>query len=259
MNDMTQVAELFHVIAGRVIDYTKEMPAPIVTEVKTNANNYATEVDVAVERIIVEAIRERFPGDDILAEEEYADGTMTDGRIWLIDPICGTVNLARNIPFYCANIALIINKSVVASCVIEVPAATYYWSVGSGIYQGKIPYTQPSTPGTLVDVDLGAAMKLNGKSARHPEAIRRLLTHPDIMLCSLSSSLAGAYVALGKISALANVDAKPWDFAAAAFLCQQADCVVTDINGSAYSVEGHSFLAAANPELHVLVRDAFAI
>ncbi len=74
-----------------------------------------TNADYASERLVIDAIRERYPGDAILAEEsgEHAgvlrDDGSHNGRLWVIDPLDGTVNYANGIPFYCVSIGLVVD------------------------------------------------------------------------------------------------------------------------------------------------------
>ena len=57
-----------------------------------------TNADYASEKLVIDAIRDRYPGDAILAEEsgEHAgvlrDDGSHNGRLWVIDPLDGTVN-----------------------------------------------------------------------------------------------------------------------------------------------------------------------
>ena len=75
-----------------------------------------TDADYASERLVLDAIRERFPGDAILAEEsgEHAgvvrDDGSNNGRTWVIDPLDGTVNYANGIPFYCVSVGLVVDE-----------------------------------------------------------------------------------------------------------------------------------------------------
>ena len=84
-----------------------------------------TDADYASERLIIEAIKERYSGDAILAEEsgEHA-GTLRDdgsgnGRTWVIDPLDGTVNYANGIPFYCVSIGLVVDDRPTVGVVLD--------------------------------------------------------------------------------------------------------------------------------------------
>ncbi|MDX1655193.1 MAG: inositol monophosphatase, partial [Candidatus Competibacteraceae bacterium] len=63
-----------------------------------------SEADRAVERLIVERIRARFPQDTVLGEEY---GGRPGRAVWVIDPIDGTANFLRGLPFFCVSIAFV--------------------------------------------------------------------------------------------------------------------------------------------------------
>src|ERR1700729_4087587 len=125
-------ADFFHDIAGMVRDLVLSFNGKAsVAQYKDNIGDYATEVDIAVEKLIVSEIQKRFPGASILAEEGHSDVVIPDTRIWIIDPICGTTNLGRGLRSFCTNIALADNHTLIASCVIDHSQNDYFWSVGN--------------------------------------------------------------------------------------------------------------------------------
>jgi myo-inositol-1(or 4)-monophosphatase len=64
-----------------------------------------TEVDKACEKAVVELLRSRFPGHDIVTEETHL--AQTGSRyVWFIDPLDGTTNYAHGYPFFCCSVAL---------------------------------------------------------------------------------------------------------------------------------------------------------
>ena len=84
-----------------------------------------TDADYASERLIIRAIKERYPDDAILAEEsgEHAgmlrDDGSGNGRTWVIDPLDGTVNYANGIPFYCVSIGLVVDDRPSVGVVLD--------------------------------------------------------------------------------------------------------------------------------------------
>ena len=100
----TRAGDLLRDTIGRVerIDYK-------------SARDVVTDADYASERLVIDAIRDRFPDDAILAEEsgDHAGKVRAgadaapNGRTWVLDPLDGTVNYANGIPFYCVSIALV--------------------------------------------------------------------------------------------------------------------------------------------------------
>ena len=72
---------------------------------KGSPTNLVTEMDRGAEAIILDAIRARFPGHGVLAEESGARSG-TESHRWIVDPLDGTTNYAHGLPIYCVSIAL---------------------------------------------------------------------------------------------------------------------------------------------------------
>lgn len=71
---------------------------------KSSATDLVTDADRAAEAVIIRAIREVFPDDDILSEEGgLALGT--GARRWVIDPLDGTTNFVFGVPQWAVSIA----------------------------------------------------------------------------------------------------------------------------------------------------------
>ncbi len=68
-----------------------------------------TEYDRRSERLVLDGLRQRFPGHAILAEESGAhagDPAGAPGALrWIVDPLDGTTNFTHNYPFFCVSIA----------------------------------------------------------------------------------------------------------------------------------------------------------
>ena len=81
-----------------------------------SARDVVTEADHLSEALILDAIRARYPADAILAEETGEHKakageapTSGRGRVWIVDPLDGTVNYANGIPVFCVSIALVVD------------------------------------------------------------------------------------------------------------------------------------------------------
>ena len=104
-------------------------------EVRTKADRTpVTEVDEAVEQMIVDHIWQERPHDGILGEELGARGAST--RRWIIDPIDATKNFIRGIPIFATLIALENELGVVSA-----PALGRRWwaSRGDGAFCNGAP------------------------------------------------------------------------------------------------------------------------
>jgi len=83
------------------LDYRRDLSKVRVD--RKSAKDLVTEADVAVENLIVAAIKEKYPSHSILGEETGA--TKGDDNRWIIDPIDGTVSFVHEQPFYSVSIA----------------------------------------------------------------------------------------------------------------------------------------------------------
>lgn len=115
INNLKTEASFFHSIAQRVIGLVQSRGKEMTVATSKGVGDYATKVDIDVENLIVSELRKLFPDDQILAEEGYSGTAITDGRMWLIDPICGTSNLGKGINNFCTNIALVNTNQVIAA------------------------------------------------------------------------------------------------------------------------------------------------
>ncbi len=217
--------------AGRILLDTYGRVATIDYKSKRDV---VTDADYASERLIIQAIKERYPDDAILAEEsgEHAgvlrDDGSGNGRTWVIDSLDGTVNYANGIPFYCVSIGLVVDDRPSVGVVLD-PARDdlYSAAVDGPACLGGEP-VRASTKETLSDYVVSLAVIGRGGLARE----RRIAPQIRIHRRMGSAALALAYVAGGRFDAFVqNGGLSPWDVAAAGLIAERAGAVVTDLAG----------------------------
>jgi fructose-1,6-bisphosphatase/inositol monophosphatase family enzyme len=200
-----------------------------------SARDVVTEVDHLSEEMILAAIRSRFPGDGILAEESGehhavagAERGLASGRSWVVDPLDGTINYANGIPFYCVSIALVVDgRSAVG--VIRDPVRGESFAATA-----MHPATLDGRPVHVSDKDqlsdFVISMALSGRAvASRVRTIRKAIRVPRSMG---SAALALAYVANGRFDAFIQQGGlSAWDVAAAGLIAERAGAIVTDLHG----------------------------
>jgi myo-inositol-1(or 4)-monophosphatase len=69
------------------------------------------EASLDVQEQIVAVLQKESPGDAILAEEGPEDEPLAVDapRLWIVDPICGSLNFAQSIPLFAVSVALRVN------------------------------------------------------------------------------------------------------------------------------------------------------
>lgn len=105
-------------------------------EIKEKApKDLVTEVDLLSEELLISRIRERYPDDAILSEEQGGEISPT-GRTWLLDPVDGTANFARANPLFCVCIS-VVEGDEVKHAAVGAPRLgdVYHASSGGGAFR----------------------------------------------------------------------------------------------------------------------------
>src|SRR3989344_3366010 len=84
---------------------------------KENAG-IVTEADKAAEEKIISLIKKHFPDHSILAEESGLNEQHSPYK-WLIDPLDGTTNFSRQIPFFCVSIGVEKDKELITAAILD--------------------------------------------------------------------------------------------------------------------------------------------
>jgi myo-inositol-1(or 4)-monophosphatase len=193
-----------------------------------------TNADYASERLVIDAIKARYPDDAILAEEsgEHAgvlrDDGSHNGRTWVIDPLDGTVNYANGIPYYCVSIGLVVADRPTVGVIFDPARDDLYDAVADGPARLDGTPIRASTKETLSDYVVSLAVIGRGGLMRE----RRIAPQIRIHRRMGSAALSLAYVANGRFDAFVqNGGLSPWDVAAAGLIAERSGAVVTSISG----------------------------
>ncbi len=228
-----------------------------------SARDVVTEADHLSEALVLDAIRELYPDDAILAEETGEHRakagehpTSGRGRVWIVDPLDGTVNYANGIPFFCVSIGLIVD-GVPSVGVIHDPTRgeTFAATIdGPAMLTGSLGV--PSRAVTVGEkerlTDFVISMSLNGRSvATRTRNVRKAIRIARNMG---SAALALAYVANGRFDAFIQQGGlSAWDVAAAGLIAERGGARVTAMDGGPWFDLAHapkSIGIVASPPAH---------
>lgn len=196
-----------------------------------------TNADYASERLVIDAIKARYPGDGIVAEESgehsgvVVEGAMVTGRTWYVDPLDGTVNYANGIPYYCVSIGLVVDDRPTLGVVFDPARVDCYGATIDGPATLNGEEVVASEKEALSDYVVSLAVIGRGGLARE----RRIAPLIRIHRRMGSAAMSLAYVANGRFDAFVqNGGLSPWDVAAAGLIAERAGAVVTDIDGGTW-------------------------
>jgi myo-inositol-1(or 4)-monophosphatase len=209
-----------------------------------------TEVDHLCEGLVMRAVQERYPGDSFYAEEigeVAAVGAAKSGRVWIVDPLDGTVNYANGIPFFCISIALVADGRPVAGVVYDPTRDETFAGAADGPSLRNGESIHVADKELLEDLVVTLAVGGRGTVRKRHEAIRAIRAHRSMG----SSALTLSYVACGRFDIYAQgAGLSAWDVAAAGLIAERAGATVTTLDGGpwfdlAYPAKKWSCLAAS--------------
>ncbi len=213
-----------------------------------------TDVDFRSEALVLEAIRGEHPTDAILAEEsgkhESKAGARGAQRLWIIDPLDGTVNYANGIPFFCVSIGLVADGAPAVGVIFD-PARDDLFSAtadGPACLNGE--RITASDKDQLSDWVVSLAMVGRGGITAERRVSRAVRIHRRMG----SAALSLAYVGSGRFDAFVqNGGLSPWDVAAAGLIAERSGARVTDLHGGewwATASRGRTVSIVAAPQRH---------
>lgn len=104
----------------------------IVTK-KTNSLDFATSADIASEKYLRNEINHLFPSHGILGEEEGTTNADSD-YTWILDPLDGTLDYKRGMPYFNVHVALECQGQIMIGCVYcPMTGEIYSSSKGCGV------------------------------------------------------------------------------------------------------------------------------
>jgi myo-inositol-1(or 4)-monophosphatase len=236
--------------AGEVL--RRKYGTELTRQVKTPLD-FATDADVDAERAIIDVIRAARPGDRIVAEESGSTGEVGSERVWLVDPLCGTINYAAHTPLVAVNVALKVRGETTTAVCGDPLAGELMWTDGDRAhrrYGARDQELRASADSRLVDVNLDGPFP-NERWFRAVDLLREPAFSTSFRPRVSSTSLALAWVAAGRRAAYVS-DGDVHDsvhFASALALCAATGCVLTGLEGQPLAA-GVGLVAAADPLTH---------
>ncbi len=221
---------------------------PAVT--KKGEIDLVTEADIQSEQIILELISARFPEDSILAEEAGGFRHRPE-RVWLVDPLDGTINFVHGFPFFAVSIALEVEKELVLGVVFNPFFGEFFHALrGEGAFLNGLPIAV-SKSRTLQDSLLatGFPYDIHERPDRVLDHFRKMVVQAQGVRRPGSAALDLCYVAAGRLDGFWEEGLKPWDTAAGVVIVQEAGGLSSTYDGRAYTPYEKN-LVASNPYIH---------
>ncbi len=210
-----------------------------------------SEASLQVQDTIVSSILADFPEAAMLTEEGPDDAPVpVDAEhLWIVDPICGSLNFVQGLPHFAVSIALRSEGRISAGvvydpCRDELFEAT---SETSATLNGETIGVQQISEGgeAWASAIVGTDWPPSGERRKQARFIVGVMAD-EVTACSVmgSPALGICNVAAGRLHAYWHLDLKIWDVAAAGLILQRAGGTLTDANGMSWLHSDGGYIAS---------------
>jgi len=162
-------------------------------------------------------------GFAVLSEESGMTGEPTSRFLAVIDPVDGSTNAHRKIPFYATSICVLDAEGPLVGLVVNLATGTRYAAVRGGGADRDGAALKPSGCQELSSAIVG----ISGFPGHHPGwAQFRTLGAASLEFCAVAEGVLDAYMLVGRSTLYG------WDYLAGLLICQEAGAVVVERDGA---------------------------
>src|SRR5207253_3972417 len=199
----------------------------IITRKRGRAN-FATAADHAAERAIISRLSAYDPRIPVLAEESARKELVAAERLWVVDPIDGTLNFSRGLPFYCVAIGYVESGRTRAAAV-HAPRTgeTFVAADGSGATRNGVTI-HVSRVAKLSEAFAVASLRFGETKTRGSRFATLNATCARLRVIG-SAALEICYLATGRFDLFVHEALSPWDIAGPALIAREAGAVVRSL------------------------------
>lgn len=212
---------------------------------KTNRNDLVTAVDRRIEEVVAARLAEA-TGYPMLGEEGHTVDSFV-GRVWVLDPIDGTMNYVSTHRDYAVSLALCEDGAPVVGVVADVVGSHVYTAV-----RGEGARCDGEALAPVLDADdyTDAIIITDIKEILALPRLARALVDSRGHRRYGSAALECVEVAASRAGAFVHMWVSPWDIAAASLICKEAGARVTRLDGTPMDVRHKGSILVGAPRVH---------
>jgi myo-inositol-1(or 4)-monophosphatase len=211
--------------------------------------DFATDVDLQIETAMKQALATTAPGIPFLGEERGGDRSAKRPR-WVLDPIDGTINFAKDSPLCAISLSLVVAGQPVLG-IVDTPllGERFIAREGDGAYLNgtrvqvsEVPRLREAMIG-VADFKVGVGSEEENRV--HLAVIKRLARESLRVRMHGSAALDLAWLAAGRLHATLMLSNLPWDVTAGLLVVREAGGAVYDFDGSRHGPDSRFTLASS--------------
>lgn len=245
-------------------------------------SNFVTEVDTNIEKAMKKRLLDLYPDTQFMGEEGDNSNVDFSKPVWILDPVDGTSNLIHDFQNSSMSLALAVDKQVVFGVIYHYSTKEYFYAKrGEGAYLGNGSYlngnslpdedssSKQNSYGTQIPIHVSNITELSrclvsfGTSPydkatlgeKNCETLKQIFFACEDIRRIGSAAIELAYVAAGRVNIYLERNLKPWDYAAAMVIIEEAGGIITDYAGQPIDISKPSDILAGNKVVHEKLRN----
>ena len=184
---------------------------------KKGPNDFVTNSDFKVEKIIIEELKKAKPNYSIVSEEKGIENNKDKNNTWILDPVDGTINFLHGIPHFAISIALKSENEIISGLIFDpIKNEIFYAEKNNGAFFNN-QRIRVSQKNKLEDCLFATGGKIENQLNLQYRK-------------SGCAALDMAYVASGRYDGFFQNDLNLWDIAAGIVLVKEAGGIINKID-----------------------------
>ena len=233
----------------------------------TNPYDFVTAVDLNINRFLKEELKKEFPDVGFMTEEEESH-TLLD-KAFILDPIDGTTNLIHDYKMSSISLAYVENGRVDFGVVFNPFTRELFFAIrGYGAhyfrtYEGiskllkiglknyrwnRLSVTDNNLKNSLIEFGAGSSHK--DQAAETFCRAQRIFENALDLRRVCSTALSVSYIAAGRLDGYFEKVIKPWDYAAAILILEEAGGKFSTWDGSPLPLDRESTILCSNAVIY---------
>ena len=189
---------------------------------KKGPNDFVTNSDLRVEKIIIDELQKAKPNYSIISEENGVQVNRDKKNTWILDPIDGTVNFLHGIPHFAISIALKCEDEIISGLIFDpIKNEIFYAEKNNGAFfnNQRIRVSKKN--------QINDCLFVTGGEIKDKLELQYRKTG--------SAALDLAYVASGRYDGYFQNNLNIWDIAAGIILVEEAGGILNNIDISSHN------------------------
>jgi histidinol-phosphatase len=215
-----------------------------------------TQADVETERVVRAWIRQRFPEDEVIGEEEGESLHGSSSRRWVIDPLDGTKSFVAGVPLWGTMIGVLDGEDVIAG-VVNCAAAEEMTvaAVGAGCWHNGLRCTVSAVAQLHHATILATDDRFGGNRER--QAKWSALAGRAHLARTWGDCFGYVLLATGRADVMVDDRLSLWDYAPLVPLVREAGGVLTDWRGNdSFGADAIATNAALDAAVRGILRES---